>query len=88
MKAVSTMTSKGQITIPFRIRKALGLKNHDRIDFEIKDDQVILTPNRHSLIHLYGIAKSQRKPVDKTTMRKMAESDLMSRWNKKSRQSP
>jgi antitoxin PrlF len=31
--AVATLTSKGQITIPSRVREALGLEKGDRVEF-------------------------------------------------------
>ncbi len=33
MKGVTTLTSKGQVTIPKEIRDALGLRPHDKIRF-------------------------------------------------------
>jgi AbrB family looped-hinge helix DNA binding protein len=33
----STLTSKGQITLPKRVRERLGLRPGDRVDFEIED---------------------------------------------------
>ena len=38
----STLTSKGQTTLPARIREALHIKAGDRILYEIKDDVVII----------------------------------------------
>ncbi|MGA3195891.1 MAG: AbrB/MazE/SpoVT family DNA-binding domain-containing protein [Terriglobales bacterium] len=31
--ATATLTSKGQITIPSRVREALGLEKGDRVEF-------------------------------------------------------
>ncbi|HLB43665.1 MAG TPA: AbrB/MazE/SpoVT family DNA-binding domain-containing protein [Gammaproteobacteria bacterium] len=38
----STITSKGQATIPLEIRKQLDLHTGDRIAFEIVDGKVVL----------------------------------------------
>ena len=39
------MTSKGQITIPVKVRKALGLKPGVRVDFyEVEDGEYVLRP--------------------------------------------
>ena len=38
--AVSKLTSKGQATIPSRVRKRLKLKPGDQITFKITDDRV------------------------------------------------
>lgn len=37
MTNTTTITSKGQVTIPIRIRRALGLKPRDRVIFEFVD---------------------------------------------------
>lgn len=35
---ISTITSKGQVTIPAPIRRTLGLKQGDKVAFVIKDE--------------------------------------------------
>ena len=39
---ISTITQKGQVTIPIAIRKQLGLKTGEKIYFEEKGEDVIL----------------------------------------------
>lgn len=39
---ISTLTSKGQATIPAEVRKSLELKAGDKVIFEIIDHKVIL----------------------------------------------
>jgi antitoxin PrlF len=41
---MTTMTSKGQVTIPKRVRDQLGLKPGSHIDFDLDGDQVVLRP--------------------------------------------
>jgi antitoxin PrlF len=36
--ATASVTSKGQITIPIEVRKELGLKTGDRVEFIKRDD--------------------------------------------------
>ncbi|MEM7699428.1 MAG: AbrB/MazE/SpoVT family DNA-binding domain-containing protein [Verrucomicrobiota bacterium] len=36
------LTSKGQVTVPQHIRRFLGISVHSEVDFEIREDQVIL----------------------------------------------
>ena len=38
----STLSSKGQTTIPGEIRRLLGLKENDRILYEIEDGKVAI----------------------------------------------
>lgn len=41
---VSTVTSKGQVTIPKKIRMFLKIEPSDKIDFSVENGQVILKP--------------------------------------------
>jgi AbrB family looped-hinge helix DNA binding protein len=41
---ISTVTSKGQITIPKSIRQRYSIAPHDKIDFIIQDDMIIIKP--------------------------------------------
>jgi antitoxin PrlF len=42
----STISSKGQVTVPLEIRKRLGLKAGDRVEFVVEDSRTILRPER------------------------------------------
>jgi AbrB family looped-hinge helix DNA binding protein len=51
----ATMTSKGQITIPIKVRKALGLKPGVRIDFyEVEDGEYAFRPKTGSIMEMEG----------------------------------
>jgi len=51
----ATVTSKGQITIPVKVRKALGLKPGTRIDFyQNEDGRYVLYPKTGSIMDLAG----------------------------------
>ena|ERR1035437_6072768 len=51
----ATMTSKGQITIPIQVRKALGLDTGDKIDFvEMERGGFALMPRTGSIRDLEG----------------------------------
>jgi antitoxin PrlF len=56
----STITSKGQVTIPAEVRKHLGLKQGDKVSFVIEDEgQVKLrVPTYPSVASLAGAAGS------------------------------
>ena len=41
---ISTITTKGQVTIPISIRKKYGLCPNDRVDFITEGDKIILIP--------------------------------------------
>jgi antitoxin PrlF len=82
----STLTTKGQTTIPREIRKLLGLKENDRILYEVEGGKVAIKP-APSVHELYGIFKSRirRKgpPPTKAQMRAAAKRDVSRRWKKK-----
>ena len=65
----STLTSKGQTTIPLEVRQALKLKPRQRILYEVKGDAVILKVEQGGLLDLYGSLKSKLPAPDKRKMR-------------------
>jgi antitoxin PrlF len=50
----STISSKGQITVPLEIRRRLGLKKGDRVEFVVEGDRTIMRP-----------AQSRENPFEK-----------------------
>jgi len=44
MAAFSTISSKGQITVPLEVRQRLGLKAGDRVEFAVENGQTVLRP--------------------------------------------
>jgi AbrB family looped-hinge helix DNA binding protein len=46
LKKAARITSKGQITVPHQIRKALGVAAGDKLIFEQNDDGVRVVPVR------------------------------------------
>jgi antitoxin PrlF len=46
MNNSSTISSKGQITVPQEIRKRLGLAPGDRVEFVIEQDRTVIRPAR------------------------------------------
>lgn len=40
--SVGSVTSKGQVTIPKKIREALGLREGDRVVFAIEDERAVI----------------------------------------------
>jgi AbrB family looped-hinge helix DNA binding protein len=46
MKFSSTISSKGQVTVPQQIRNWLGLAPGDRVDFVIEGQRTVIRPAR------------------------------------------
>ena len=42
----STVTSKGQLTVPQEVRKRLGLRKGDRVEFVMEKDRTVIRPAR------------------------------------------
>jgi len=60
----STLTSRGQTTIPKPIREALQLRPGDQVEFILQDEQVVLRRAGADLTALDGmIDRSEREPV-------------------------
>ncbi|GAA1727120.1 AbrB/MazE/SpoVT family DNA-binding domain-containing protein [Isoptericola hypogeus] len=75
--STATITSKGQITIPIAVRKALGLSAGDRVEFvELPDGNYELVPTTRSVTALKGFfGAPPARPVSVEEMnRAIAES--------------
>ena len=60
----STVTSKGQITLPKEVRNHLGLSEGDRVDFVISEDgSVRLLPISGSVRRLFGLLQRTGSPA-------------------------
>ncbi len=46
MKYSSTISSKGQVTVPQQIRNRLGLTTGDRVEFVVEGERTVLRPAR------------------------------------------
>jgi AbrB family looped-hinge helix DNA binding protein len=57
---LAKVTSKGQVTIPQEIRKKLGIRTEDKVDFVLEGDRVILVPVK-TLRDLRGAVKAKGK---------------------------
>jgi antitoxin PrlF len=65
----STITVKGQATIPKAVREHLGLKPGDRVKFFVHPDgTVVLLPKRPAAA-LRGMLEARRRPVTVEEMR-------------------
>lgn len=42
MEASAIVTSKGQVTIPARVREALGIRQGSRLVFRVEDDHIVI----------------------------------------------
>lgn len=65
--AESTVTSKGQITIPKAVRERLHLEPGDKVYFDVQDDgSVSMVTRKHSIESLFGLLKAKvrrKRPI-------------------------
>jgi AbrB family looped-hinge helix DNA binding protein len=62
----STVSSKGQVTIPIAVRKRLGLAANTTVAFDLREDGVLLRKvvlGHHPVDKVFGLLKPAR-PVD------------------------
>ena len=73
--ATSTLTSKGQITVPKEIRDHLKLRTGQRLEFEVAaDGRVVMRPRSRDVRDLKGIVRtSRRKTVSVEEMNEAIE---------------
>jgi len=58
----TTLTSKGQVTIPKSIREQLRLRTGQRLDFQLDSDgRLIVKPRERDIRELKGIVRWGRK---------------------------
>lgn len=58
----STVTSKGQVTIPADIRRAMGLTAGERVVFtQLDDGTTVFRAKRRSFLDLKGFLKGERR---------------------------
>ena len=63
-KFTTTITQRGQVTIPAEVRRVLGVKHRDKVAFTIEDGEVRLASASFSLESVYGSVRPSKKPED------------------------
>jgi len=80
---LSVVTRKGQITIPVEFRKALGLKEGDKVALSLEEGEVRLSPTESIVTRTAGIFKTGEPAQTAEELRVLAEeaiaADVMER---------
>lgn len=74
----TTITQKGQVTIPAEIRSRLGLKPHDKVRFELQGETLTLRPVPSKVLRWYGSVTPKEKPEDHRKLREEFEEGVAS----------
>jgi len=68
----STLTSKGQVTIPADFRQELGLHPGDTVVFELIDNKILIFKKRDDITQAFGMFKVEKK-ISLTDIQKAIE---------------
>src|SRR5947208_15180430 len=79
---ISTITSKGRVTIPAEVRNYLGLKTNDKVAFVIDSEGTVQlrVPRYPTIASLRGAAGSLNEPLSWQQMQKIAHEDRLYRY--------
>ncbi|HEY8492156.1 MAG TPA: type II toxin-antitoxin system PrlF family antitoxin, partial [Dehalococcoidia bacterium] len=58
-----TMTKRGQVTVPAEVRRLLGLKPRDQVEFTIQDGRVEIRPAKYTLESVYQSVPALPEPL-------------------------
>ena len=72
----TTVTRKGQITIPAEIRRILGLKEGDRVALVLDKDQVRLSRSRGVVARTAGMLRTTAAPLTAEELREIGEQTI------------
>jgi antitoxin PrlF len=74
MKEVfSTITSKGQVTIPVEVRRLLGVEPHDKIAFVLEEGHIRLARTDSVVARTAGMLKTHKPNLSADELREEAE---------------
>jgi AbrB family looped-hinge helix DNA binding protein len=77
--SASTITRKGQITIPKAIRDRLGAKEGEKVFFVVRGDEVVLKVLRGTILDLKGSIKPSKRPEDFDAIRRGVKQTVASK---------
>ena len=76
-QATTSLTRKGQVTIPVHIRRALGLKPRDRVAFTLEDGVATVRKAESVVDQLFGSVPYKGPPLDFKKLREEYEDEMV-----------
>ncbi len=78
MKAdISTVTSKGQLVIPAKLRRKLGIRKGTKVSFQLENNHLVLQPlTREFIRSLRGCLKGKPSALDLLLQDRKLEREL------------
>lgn len=80
---ISTLTQKGQVTIPSPIRKLLGLKPNSKVAFLQKKDGVHIAVPRYTLNTIKGVVPALSQKYSEKEIREIAIESHLEKYKMK-----
>lgn len=74
-KYTSKVTSRGQVTIPSELRRAMGIKPRDSVAIEPVDGGIKITPSGSGIASGFGAVTPRARPEDFGAIRPEVESE-------------
>ncbi len=79
--ALTTVTAKGQITIPKSVREALNLRSGDKVEILIEDDRAILKPVSKRVEEVFGkLHQKGKKEYSVEDMHTLVREEIKNKW--------
>src|SRR6266516_4624510 len=72
---LSSVSPKGQVTIPLEIRRMLGVKPKDKVAFTVKNGRVRIAPARYTLESIRGSVQPATRTEDFDRLIREAEEE-------------
>ena len=74
--AYSTVTSKGQVTIPKSLRKRMGIEEGSKLLFVDDGDRILVYKISSDLENIYGAVKHEGPPLDFRKVREQVAQEM------------
>lgn len=81
----TTVTKRGQITLPAEVRRMLGARPKDKVSFIIEGDRICLSQVAFTLESAFGSVRPSRRPEDFEEVSRLAKEDKAERAARKLR---
>lgn len=78
----SSVSPKGQITLPIEVRRRLGLKPKDKVTIQVEGDEVRLLPASFTLDTAAGSVPALDEPMTWDEIEERLKEERAERWRK------
>ncbi len=79
----TTLTQRGQVTIPVEVRRLLGLKPYDRVTFTVEGNDVRLSSSAFTVESAFGSVTPRQQPEDFDTLTREVKEERVERFMRK-----